>query len=74
VCSSQSSEEDLFNATDVGFGGWSWLDETEELAGAVAALLLLLELNGAWASADEAADLAEGVGAHEGETAGGGRP
>jgi len=74
MCCSQSSEEDLFDTTDVGFGGWSWLDETEELAGAVAALLLLLELNGAWASADEAADLTEGVGAHEGETTGGGGP
>jgi len=53
----------------VGGGDWSWLDESEKLVGAVAALLLLLELDVGWLSSDDAADLAEGVDAHERETA-----
>jgi len=66
---SQSSKEDLLDAADVGSSDWSWLDEAEKLVSAVTSLLLLFKLDVGRLSSDNAADLAEGVDAHERETA-----
>jgi len=69
---SQSAEEDLFDAADVGSGNGARLDQTKELVGAGHALFLLLKLDCAGAPSDDAADVAEGVCAHERQAAAGG--